>query len=57
MEQPKVYMSILVEVMYHLGTKKYELARIYYTALGRERYGMYRVTNKLEDVQEDFIHN
>ena len=30
----------------------YKLAQIYYTALGRERYGMYRVTNKLEDVQE-----
>lgn len=32
----------------------YKLAQIYYTALGRERYGMYRVTNKLEDVQELF---
>lgn len=31
----------------------YELKKIYYTALGRERYGMYRVTNKLEKVQED----
>ena len=34
------------------GNKK-RLAQIYYTALGRERYGMYRVTNFLEDVQED----
>ena len=30
-----------------------ELKKIYYTALGRERYRMYRVTNKLEKVQED----
>ncbi len=29
-----------------------KLAQLYYTALGRERYGMYRVTNKLEEVQE-----
>lgn len=36
------------------GNKK-RLAQIYYTALGRERYGMYRVTNFLEDVQEDLI--
>lgn len=33
----------------------YRLAQIYYTALGRERYGMYRVTNYLEKVQEDLI--
>ena len=32
---------------------KYKIKKIYYTALGRERYGMYRVTNKLEKVQED----
>lgn len=32
---------------------KYRIAQKYYTALGRERYGMYRVTNFLEDVQED----
>lgn len=31
---------------------KYQLAQIYYTALGRERYSMYRVTNKLEEVQD-----
>lgn len=31
----------------------YKIAQIYYTALGRERYGMYRVTNFYEDVQED----
>lgn len=37
------------------GTSEYRLAQIYYTALGRERYGMYRVTNFLEDVQEDLI--
>lgn len=36
------------------GNKK-RLAQIYYTALGRERYGMYKVTNFLEDVQEDLI--
>ena len=30
-----------------------KLAQLYYTALGRERYGMYRVSNKLEEVQED----
>lgn len=34
---------------------KYNLAQIYYTALGRERFGMYRVTNKLEDIQEYLI--
>lgn len=28
------------------------LAQLYYTALGRERYGMYRVANKLEKIQE-----
>lgn len=41
-----------------LGTtsSKYKLAQVYYTALGRERYGMYRVTNKLEKVQEDIMH-
>ncbi len=33
----------------------YKLAQIYYTALGRERYGMYRVTNKLEDVQNQLV--
>ena len=32
---------------------KYRIAQKYYKALGRERYGMYRVTNFLEDVQED----
>lgn len=31
---------------------KYQLAQIYYTAIGRERYSMYRVANKLEEVQE-----
>ncbi len=34
------------------GSNLYKLAQIYYTALGRERYGLYRVTNKLEEVQE-----
>lgn len=29
---------------------KEKLAQIYYTALGRERYGQYRVTNKLEEI-------
>ena len=29
-----------------------KLAQIYYTALGRERYGLYRVSNKLEKIQE-----
>lgn len=33
------------------------LAQIYYTALGRERYGMYRVQNKLEKVQEYLQNN
>lgn len=32
---------------------KYKLAQIYYTALGRERKSMYRVTNKLENVQKE----
>lgn len=36
---------------------KYKLAQIYYTALGRERYGMYRVTNKLEKIQEYLKNN
>lgn len=35
---------------------KYRLAQIYYTALGRERFGMYRVTNKLEDIQKYLIN-
>ncbi len=35
------------------GNNKEKLAQLYYTALGRERYGMYRVSNKLEEVQED----
>ena len=34
----------------------YKLAQIYYTALGRESYGMYRVTNKLEDIQEYLLN-
>ena len=34
------------------GTPKYKLAQIYYTALGRERFSMYRVMNKLEEIQE-----
>ena len=34
------------------GTKKYNLAKAYYIALGRERNGMYRVNNKLEELQE-----
>ena len=33
-------------------SQKYKIAQIYYTALGRERYGLYRVTNKLEVIQE-----
>ena len=37
--------------------KLYKLAQIYYTALGRERYGMYRVTNKLEKIQELYKNN
>ena len=39
------------------ASQKYKLAQIYYTALGRERYGMYRVTNQLEKVQEDLVKN
>ena len=39
------------------GSQIYRIAQIYYTALGRERYSMYRVMNKLEDVQEDLIGN
>ena len=34
------------------GSQKYDLALKYYTALGREREGMYRVSNKLEEIQE-----
>lgn len=32
------------------GTPKYQLAQIYYTALGRERYGMYRVNSDTRQV-------
>lgn len=39
------------------ASQKYKLAQIYYTALGREKYGMYRVTNQLEKVQEDLVKN
>lgn len=39
------------------ASQKYKLAQIYYTALGRERYGMYRVMNQLEKVQEDLVKN
>lgn len=50
------------EYLKDAGTKTetsslYKLAQIYYTALGRERNGMYRVTNKLEEVQEYLIKN
>lgn len=31
---------------------KKKIAKLYYTALGREKYGMYRPSNKLEKVQE-----
>ena len=41
--------------MLGITNPKYRVAQIYYTALGRERYGMYRVMNKLEDVQEDLV--
>lgn len=34
------------------GTPKYHLAQVYYTALGRERWGMYRVTNRDEYITE-----
>lgn len=46
--------NISTESIYEYLSKpgKEELAKIYYTALGRERYGQYRVTNKLEAVQE-----
>ena len=37
----------------HLNKNK-NLAKIYYTALGRERQGMYRVMNKYEEIQEEF---
>lgn len=43
----------LKNVGYNYDNIKYGIAQKYYTALGRERYGMYRVTNKLEEVQED----
>lgn len=33
------------------GERYYKLAQIYYTALGRERYGMYRI-NKWENLQQ-----
>lgn len=38
------------------GSTKYRLAQIYYTALGRERHGMYRVMNKLEKIQEELLN-
>lgn len=37
-------------------SNRYKLAQIYYTALGRERYGMYRVNNKLDKVQADLTN-
>lgn len=48
--------NISTEPVYdYLATPgKETLAQIYYTALGRERYGQYRVANKLEEVQEIF---
>lgn len=39
-----------------ITSSKYKLAQRYYTALGRERYGLYRVQNKLEEVQEDLMN-
>lgn len=37
----------------HLNENQ-DLAKIYYTALGRERQGMYRVMNIYEEIQEEF---
>lgn len=34
------------------GVKFKKLAQIYYTALGREREGMYRINNKYKEIQE-----
>ena len=38
-------------------TKKFNLSQIYYTALGRERFSMYRVGNLYEDIQEELKNN
>ena len=43
----------LKNVGHNYDNIKYRIAQKYYIALGRERYGMYRVTNFYEDVQED----
>lgn len=48
----KEYLNNLDKSSTHRSLKD-KIKKIYYTALGRERYGMYRVTNKLEKVQED----
>lgn len=48
----KEYLNNLEKSSTHKSLKD-KIKKIYYTALGRERYGMYRVTNKLEKVQED----
>lgn len=48
----KEYLNNLENSSTHKSLKE-KIKKIYYTALGRERYGMYRVTNKLEKVQED----
>ena len=34
--------------------KKKEIAKKYFTALGRERYGMYRIKNNSEDLKKQF---
>lgn len=39
------------------GTDKYKLAQLYYTALGRERYGMYRVYNNMTEMRTKDLLN
>lgn len=37
------------------GTLKDDLKRAYFTALGRERYGMYRTNNNVEEMKKKFL--
>lgn len=40
--------------MKDIGRSKPELAKAYFTALGRERYSMYKTNNNPETLKKDF---
>ena len=42
------------ENIYDYVDKNSSLAKIYYTALGRERYGLYKVNRNVEDLLEKY---